>query len=133
MNYVRIHTGPDGRSQLADERWPLQEGDFTPPSPGGYFITPLVGANDALMMHHPPGYRDAWHTAPAPVLGVVLRGQVRIETSDGDKRLLGPGDQFVAMDLTGDGHLMEAADSEAYDLALVLLKDRLPAAAGAGQ
>ena len=121
MRYVEIRTGKEGGSCFVDGDWPLSEADFTPPSPAGYSVTGTMKATGVLMMHHPAGYRDHWHCAPVPVLGTVLTGRVRIETSDGDRRLLTSGDQFVAADLTGTGHRMEEVDGNAYDLALVLL------------
>lgn len=75
------------------------------------------------MMHHPAGYRDEWHCAPAPVLGTVLSGTIRIDTSDGDNCVLKPGDQFVARDLKGDGHKIEETTLKPYNLALVVLKE----------
>ena len=80
-----------------------------------------MSATGVLMMHHPEGYRDEWHCAPRPVLGTVLSGTIRIETSDGDTRVLSPGAQFVAADLHGDGHKIEEISLKPYDLALVLL------------
>lgn len=132
MKYVAICTGSDGGSFLADETWPTRDGDFTPPSPAGYRITDTIGATGVLMMHHPAGYRDEWHCAPAPVLGTVLTGSVRIQTSDGDARVLSAGDQFVAADLTGKGHKMEEVDGAPYDLALVLLDTRPGTLTGEG-
>lgn len=123
MRYVEISTDDDGVSHLVDRSWPLFDGDFTPPSPAGYRVSDTVRASGMLMMHHPAGYRDEWHCAPQPVLGTVLSGSVLIQTSDGARRLLSPGEQFLATDLTGDGHKMEEANGAAYDLALVLLHD----------
>lgn len=125
MHCLRIYADGEGHSHLADCAWPMHEGDFTPPSPAGYFVSEMTEADRVLMMHHPAGYRDEWHCAPAPVLGIVLAGRVRVRTSDGNERLLRPGDQFVATDLAGAGHRMDAVDAESYDLALVVL-DTVP-------
>ncbi|HSM41613.1 MAG TPA: hypothetical protein VK862_12740 [Afifellaceae bacterium] len=125
MHCLRIYADSDGHSHLADCAWPMHEGDFTPPSPAGYFISEMAEADRVLMMHHPAGYRDEWHCVPAPVLGIVLAGRVRVRTSDGNERLLRPGDQFLATDLDGTGHRMDAVDAESYDLALVVL-DTVP-------
>jgi len=76
-------------------------------------------------MHHPARYKDEWHVAPAPVLGTVLRGRVRIQTDDMESRVLQPGDQFLACDLSGKGHRMSEMDDGPYDLALVVL-DAIP-------
>lgn len=125
MKYLTIRARSDGASFLTNETWPLHEADFTPPSPSGYRTTDKIGARGVLMMHHPAGYRDAWHCAPVPVLGTVLTGFVSIQTGDGDARVLSPGHQFVAADLTGNGHKMEEVSGGPYDLILVVL-DALP-------
>lgn len=125
MKYIQICASSDGDSYFADGTWLVFEADITPPSPAGYSVTETMAATGVLMMHHPAGYRDEWHCAPAPVVGTVLTGSVRITTSDGDIRVLSPGDQFVATDLTGSGHRMEEVNGGAYDLALVVL-DGLP-------
>lgn len=126
MKLLKIFADEQGDSHLREDAWPLQESDFTPPSPAGYLTSAPVQTNEVLMMHHPAGYRDVPHRAPKPVLGIVLRGQVRITTSDGDHRTLGAGDQFLALDLNGKGHRMDEINDDPYDLALVVLKDVPP-------
>lgn len=123
MEYVHIQTDANGVTHLSKEVWATHEGEFTPPSPSGYEITEAVKATGVIMMQHPAGYLDEWHCAPAPVLGTVLSGTIRIDTSDGDSCLLQPGDQFVATDLDGNGHKIEEATLQPYELALVLLDD----------
>jgi hypothetical protein len=125
MKFVKICSCAKGGSHFSEECWTLSDADFTPPSPAGYSVTETMGATGVLMMHHPAGYKDEWHCAPVPVLGTVLSGTIRIETSDGDVRLLSPSDQFLAADLHGSGHRMEEVNGRAYDLALVLL-DGIP-------
>ena len=121
MRYVEIGTDDDGNSSLNDMTWAMLDGDFTPPSPPGYTVTRFIQATGVLMMHHPAGYKDEWHCAPTVVLGTVLRGTIEIRSSKGDTRLLTPGDQFVAADLTGAGHKIEEVNGQAYDLALIML------------
>ncbi len=121
MKIIRINHDAQGGSYFSDCTWTLGEGSFTPPSPAGYFTTPQIAACCALMMHHPAGYVDKWHIAPAPVLGTVLCGEIAIQTSDMDTRTLLPGDQFLACDLKGKGHRMSEANDGPYDLALVVL------------
>lgn len=123
MKYLKIVADGDGNSRFAEGAWPLQLGDFTPPSPAGYFVSQILDAEAVLMMHHPPGYKDRWHPAPALVLGILLRGILRIRTSNGDARILEPGDQFLAADREGKGHLMEEVKGDAYDLVLVILEE----------
>ncbi|WP_306258369.1 hypothetical protein [Pararhizobium sp. IMCC21322] len=122
MKLTRIDHESHGESYFSDHAWELESGSFTPPSPAGYFTTPQLATDSVLMMHHPAGYVDDWHTAPAPVLGTVLNGQVCIQTSDMETRILQPGEQFLACDLSGKGHRMSEVNDGAYDLALVVLK-----------
>ena len=121
MNLVRIDNNETGETFLSDHEWELEAGSFTPPSPAGYFTTSQMPSDCILMMHHPVGYEDDWHIAPAPVLGTVLTGQVRIQTSDMDTRTLQSGDQFLACDLMGKGHRMSEVNNGSYNLALVVL------------
>lgn len=122
MKAIRIDHDTEGESHFSNHEWPLQEGSFTPPSPAGYFTTSQIATDGLLMMHHPAGYEDDWHTAPAAVLGTVLTGMVRIQASDMDTRVLQPGDQFLACDFKGKGHRMFEVNDGHYDLALVVLK-----------
>lgn len=121
MKIIRVDHDENGGSHVSDHEWELQAGSFTPPSPAGYFTTSQMAADCVLMMHHPAGYEDQWHAAPAPVLGIVLSGEVCIQTSDMEIRVLHPGDQFLACDLTGKGHRMSEVNNGSYDLGLVVL------------
>jgi hypothetical protein len=99
MKLTRIDHTPQGSSRISDWEWKLEAGDFTPPSPAGYFTSQKIPASNLMVMHHPAGYKDEWHHAPAPVWGTVLRGQVCIQTDDMEIRVLQPGDEFLACDL----------------------------------
>jgi len=125
MKFIRIDHTPQGESCFSDCDWQLDEGSFTPPSPAGYLTSQTLPADGVLVMHHPAGYKDEWHAAPAPVLGTVLHGQVCIQTSDMKTRVLQPGDQFLACDLKGKGHRMSEISDGPYDLVLVIL-DTIP-------
>lgn len=49
------------------------------------------------------GYGE-WHNSAMAGLSIVLRGSWAIEASDGEKRVLRPGDMLVMLDTTGQGH-----------------------------
>lgn len=106
MKTTRIDHNMHGGSYFSEHEWELCAGSFTPPSPAGYFTTSQLPTDCVLMMRHPAGYEDEWHTAPAPVLGSVLTGKVRIQTSDMETRILYAGHQFLAFDVMGKGHRM---------------------------
>lgn len=124
LSHLRIYNDAEGESHVADGQWPMHDGDFTPPSPPGYLVSDTMEARGWMLMHHPPGYRDAWHTAPARLVVIVLAGSARVRTSDGSERIIRPGDRVLVEDVTGRGHKMEGVDGQAFSLALVLLEAR---------
>ncbi len=46
-----------------------------------------------------------WHLAPQPQFAINLTGNLQVETSDGDKRKVGPGDLVYLEDTHGKGHI----------------------------
>ena len=121
MNYVRIFSDAEGQSHISDHAWDMHEEDFSPPSPGGYFVTNMMPAHGVIMMHHPSGYEDAWHPVPARVLVTILKGRIRVQTSDGDSRVVGPGAQLVFEDTVGKGHRLDEVNRQEYNFAIVRL------------
>ena len=53
-------------------------------------------------------YKLEWHNAPRRQYIVNLEGSVEITTSDGESRVIGPGEIILAEDTTGKGHLSKA-------------------------
>ena len=45
-----------------------------------------------------------WHTAPRRQWCITLSGSVEIGIGDGTVKTFGPGDVFLAEDITGQGH-----------------------------
>ena len=99
----------------------LEPANFTPPSPAGYWASRALDAMGVSVMRTPAGYVDEWHPAPYHVLTVVMTGTLRVETSDGDHRIINPGELFVNKDITGRGHRLAEVNGEAYDILLIQL------------
>ncbi|HVP85943.1 MAG TPA: hypothetical protein VMS78_14580 [Rhizomicrobium sp.] len=53
-------------------------------------------------------YNLGWHNAPRRQYIVNLEGSVEIITSDGESKIIGPGEIVLAEDTTGKGHLSKA-------------------------
>ena len=121
MRYLRIYSDPDGQSHISEHEWDTHEEDFSPPSPAGYFVTDMMPASGVTIIHHPAGYEDAWHPVPARVFVTILKGKVRLETSDGDSRIVKPGAQLIFEDTTGEGHQLDEVNRQEYDFAIVRL------------
>lgn len=94
MQFCRLYTGDDGRSHFEDLDRNGGAGLFQIP----LTVKALVFKNDEN--------RDirGWHTAPRRQWCITLAGSVDIGIGDGTVRTFGPGDVFLAEDLTGQGH-----------------------------
>jgi hypothetical protein len=68
---------------------------------GGLERIPLVGMT---MNAYRPQNVD-WHVAPGRQFAMNIRGELEAETSDGSKRVIGPGDPVFLTDTTGKGHI----------------------------
>jgi quercetin dioxygenase-like cupin family protein len=78
-----------------------------PPNPTG--LKNDFGAVDSMFTFSvPAGTNVPAHNAPQPYISIVLSGEAQISTSDGDKRIFGPGEVLFCDDLTGKGHVTRA-------------------------
>jgi hypothetical protein len=95
VKVTRFYTGPDERTYFEDLEVPVNEigrSDFFEPT------TAMVRESDGS--RH---YLEL-HVAPRRQLILCLSGIVEIEAGDGTTRRFGPGDVYMADDLTGEGH-----------------------------
>jgi hypothetical protein len=94
MKFYRLYTGGDGRSHF-EQLDSSQASEFfntTRPAKG------LLFRNDFA-----PHIVD-WHRAPRRRWVITLSGSVDIGVGDGNRMTFGPGDVFLAEDLSGQGH-----------------------------
>ena len=95
MQFCRMYTGDDGKSHF-------EELDQTE---GGKFFLPTIVAK-ALVFKNDQNRDDlhGWHNAPRRQWCITLSGTVDIGIGDGTVKTFGPGDVFLAEDVTGQGH-----------------------------
>jgi hypothetical protein len=96
MQFCRLYSGDDGQSHFED----LDQGEGSK-----HFLA--SGAATALAFKNDRNRDDlhAWHTAPRRQWCITLSGSVEIGIGDGTKKTFGPGDVFLAEDVTGRGHI----------------------------
>lgn len=101
MQIYRLYTGSDGKSHF--EELDQAEGSE-------HFLKPI--AVKTLVLKNDKNRADllGWHTAPRPQWCITLSGSVEIGVSDGTVKTFGPGDVFLAEDVTGEGHTAKAKD-----------------------
>jgi hypothetical protein len=95
MQFFRLYSGDDGKSHFED----LQQTKTST-----YFLQNLPAK--ALVFKNDLNREDlhGWHTAPRRQWCITLAGNVEIGLGDGTKKTFGPGDVFLAEDVTGQGH-----------------------------
>ena len=118
---LRVYTGADGQSHIAEE--PLALHPFVD-TEGAYGEgTPLQHATGITFRVSPPGYVLSWHCAPRRQYSISLSGTAEVEVGDGTIRRLGPGDVLLAEDLTGQGHITRVVGTEPRFYAIVPLAE----------
>jgi len=94
MKFYRLYAGTDGQSHF--ER--LDAGDDVQ-------LFDKVHAVRGLMFRmESRSYIFDWHPAPRRQWVITLSGSVEIGVGDGSSMTFGPGDVFLAEDVTGQGH-----------------------------
>jgi hypothetical protein len=64
----------------------------------------VIPAQSTVLAELPAGLEQDWHPATRRQILAILSGAVEVETSDGQKRRLGPGEMFLADDCGSRGH-----------------------------
>ena len=121
MEVATVCLDEKGGTRFRATKFKLEPADFTPPSPAGYWASRVLDAKGVTIMRTPAGYVDEWHPAPYQVLTILLTGTLRVDTSDGDHRIIKAGELFINKDITGRGHRLTEVNGEAYDMALIQL------------
>ncbi|HEU4339952.1 MAG TPA: hypothetical protein VFU31_00125 [Candidatus Binatia bacterium] len=100
MKVYRLYTGPEGQSHFEA---------FSEDESAKIFDT--LHAVKALVFRkaHRPHILD-WHPAPRRQWVITLSGSVEIGVGDGSSMSFGPGDVFLAEDVTGQGHIANPKD-----------------------
>jgi hypothetical protein len=94
VKFYRLYTGDDDRSHFES----LDAGDASELFSEPHRVKQLV-----FRKEHRPHILD-WHNAPRRQWVITLSGAVEIGVGDGTVMSFGPGDVFLAEDLTGQGH-----------------------------
>lgn len=105
MKVTRIYTGSDGKSHFEDIDYELS------PSGVGH-LSELIPAKGMILRETSADYNLDFHTAPRRQFIVNLDASVEITVGDGTKRVIGPGEIFLAEDTTGQGHISRSVDGK---------------------
>jgi hypothetical protein len=94
MIFYRLYAGDDGQSHFEE----LEKGQ----SSDVFFMT--HPAKGLVFKNDHPTHILGFHNAPRRQWVITLSGSVDIGLGDGTIKTFGPGDVFLAEDVTGQGH-----------------------------
>ena len=103
MKYYRMYSDASGESHLGEVQVEQNLVNAAPPAPPLY-LSKFNSASMYGFYSAEPGWYGDWHPAPSRQFMVLLSGEVKVETSDGDVVLLRPGDVILLEDTWGKGH-----------------------------
>ena len=97
MRLFHLFTTPEGGSAIVARKIPMSDN-----------VRPLSATfkcESVFFRDTPEGNVEGYHNAPRRQLIAVTSGILEIETSDGKRHTLQPGDLVFAEDFTGTGHI----------------------------
>jgi quercetin dioxygenase-like cupin family protein len=115
MKYTRFYTGADGKSHFEDVEIPMKN-----PAPGRLSSDDFPMKNMSFR-ETSPDVEQKWHPESRRQFGITLDGEVEVSLSDGTTRRFGPGEVFLAEDLTGQGHILHIVGGKSWRVLLVPL------------
>ena len=102
MKIHRLYADDKGESHFQDV-----EVEFTEATRGGR-LSPRLPATGIIFREVPSDYDLDWHPAPRRQYIINLDAGVEITASDGEKRVIGPGEVFLVEDTHGKGDLSKS-------------------------
>jgi hypothetical protein len=100
MRFYRLYTGDDNQSHFEK---------LNDSSASKLFNTVHSVKGLVFRIENRPHLFD-WHPAPRRQWVITLAGSVEIGLGDGSSMTFGPGDVFLAEDVTGQGHTAKPRD-----------------------
>jgi quercetin dioxygenase-like cupin family protein len=107
MRIHNLYADANGESHFRDI-----EVEWVDTHPGGRF-SKRQPATGVIFRETSGDYDLSWHTAPRRQYIVNLDAGVEITVSDGETRVIGPGEVLLVEDTTGKGHLSKAVAGQA--------------------
>ena len=106
MHIHNLYADENGETHFRDIKIePANEG------PGGK-VSGIFPATGIVFRTTEGSYNYDWHTAPRRQYVINLDAAVKITASDGEWRVIGPGEILLVEDTSGKGHVSQALDGK---------------------
>ena len=106
MRIHNLYVDDQGETHFRD-----LEVEWESEGPGGK-MSKTIPATGLIFRATPGSYDYDGHPAPRRQYIVNLDGAVKITVSDGETRVIGPGEVFLVEDTHGKGHISQAVDGK---------------------
>ena len=106
MRVHNLYADDDGESHFRDI-----EVDWVDKGRAGK-LSDRMPATGIIFRQSPADYELDWQPAPRRQYIINLDAGVRITASDGESRVIGPGEVRLVEDVSGKGHLSQAVDGQ---------------------
>lgn len=118
FRYIRLFADAAGESHFEDVESQLSPFGSVPNAPPLY-LSSTIKAEQVGFFGAKSGWTGDWHVSATRSLFVLLTGVWEIEASDGETRLIRPGDTLLVEDTKGRGHRSRVS-SEDESLAVMI-------------
>ena len=92
-----------GESHFEDVEAELSPVEFIP-NTSPLHVSTAIKANEVSFFGASSGWTSDWHVSQNRNLFVLISGEWEIEVSDGETRVIRPGETILVEDTTGRGH-----------------------------
>jgi quercetin dioxygenase-like cupin family protein len=106
MKITRLYVDDQGETHFGEIEVAWKES-----GPGGK-LSERFKATGIIFRQSAASYDYDWHNAPRKQYIVNLDASVEITVSDGEKRVIGPGEVFLVEDTHGKGHISRAVNNQ---------------------
>ncbi len=111
MRYARLYCDADGTSHFEDLDIELQPVAYAPPAPP-FGVSEAIPVSNVVLASFRAGWFGDWHPTPRRQLYFCLSGRLEVGVSDGEVRILEPGDMVLVADLMAPGHTTRVVGDE---------------------
>jgi len=106
MKITRLYLDEQGETHFGEI-----EVEWVQQTKGGR-ISARFPATGIIFRQSGADYDYDWHNAPRKQYIINLDASVEISVSDGETRVIGPGEVFLVEDTTGKGHISRAVQGQ---------------------
>lgn len=121
MHILRLYEDAAGESHFDLVPVDLELRDAAPPAKPVFFSKP-TSASWYGHVRCPVGWDGQQHAAPQRQVLICTSGLLRMTTSLGDAREIGPGTAVLVEDTSGKGHASEVVSETAFEAIVIRLE-----------